>query len=118
MSADIYLGALRARVHVPGARSLKDRRQAVHSIRDRVRSRFAVSVALLEGPGPRDHQDLVMSTAGGDSATVRQVMSGLRDYLERDPRAFVSVVDLEAFPWHPHQAPWDLDDGTEDPFDG
>ncbi len=39
-------------LHFPGARSLKDKRQALRSLEQRVRNRFNVSIAEVE------HQDL------------------------------------------------------------
>jgi uncharacterized protein YlxP (DUF503 family) len=39
-------------LHFPGARSLKDKRQALRSLEQRIRNRFNVSIAEVE------HQDL------------------------------------------------------------
>jgi len=43
----LIVGALRLRLHLPEARSLKDKRQAVTGLEARLRSRFGVSVAEL-----------------------------------------------------------------------
>ena len=48
----MFVGVMRLDFHVPGARSLKDKRMMVRSFGDRVRARFAVSIAEVE------HQDL------------------------------------------------------------
>lgn len=48
----MFVGVLRLSFHVPGARSLKDKRQVVRSFRDRVRARLDVSIAEVA------HQDL------------------------------------------------------------
>jgi len=48
----MVIGLLTLDLHFPGARSLKDKRQALRSLTARVRSRFNVSVAEVE------HQDL------------------------------------------------------------
>jgi uncharacterized protein YlxP (DUF503 family) len=48
----LVIGLLTLELHFPGARSLKDKRQALRSLETRVRNRFNVSVAEVE------HQDL------------------------------------------------------------
>lgn len=47
----MYLGVLRVRLHIPAARSLKDRRMVVRRCIDRVRARTAACVADV---GPQD----------------------------------------------------------------
>ena len=41
----MFVGVLRLTFHIPHARSLKDKRRVVAKFRDRVRSRFDVSIA-------------------------------------------------------------------------
>jgi uncharacterized protein YlxP (DUF503 family) len=48
----VVIGLLTLDLHFPGARSLKDKRQALRSLEQRVRNRFNVSIAEVE------HQDL------------------------------------------------------------
>jgi len=48
----MVVGLLTLDLHFPGARSLKDKRQALRSLQTRIRNRFNVSVAEV------DHQDL------------------------------------------------------------
>lgn len=48
----MVIGLLTLDLHFPGARSLKDKRQALRSLEQRVRNRFNVSIAEVE------HQDL------------------------------------------------------------
>ena len=46
------VGLLTLEIHLPDARSLKDKRQVLRSLKDRLRGQFNVAVAEL------DHQDL------------------------------------------------------------
>ena len=48
----MFVGVMKLSFHLPGARSLKDKRQTVRSFRDRVRARLEVSIAEV------DHMDL------------------------------------------------------------
>jgi uncharacterized protein YlxP (DUF503 family) len=46
------IGLLTLEIHIPDARSLKDKRQVIRSLKDRLRAHFNVAVAELE------HQDV------------------------------------------------------------
>ena len=46
------IGLLTLEIHIPDARSLKDKRQVLRSLKDRLRAHFNVAVAELE------HQEL------------------------------------------------------------
>ena len=48
----MVIGLLTLDLHFPGARSLKDKRHALHSLETRLRNKFNVAVAEVE------HQDL------------------------------------------------------------
>ena len=48
----MVIGLLTLELHFPGARSLKDKRQALRSLETKIKNRFNVSVAEVE------HQDL------------------------------------------------------------
>jgi uncharacterized protein YlxP (DUF503 family) len=70
----MVVGVLRLTFHIPHARSLKDKRRVVLSFRDRVRSRFDVSIAEV---GAQDlHQRAVfgVSVVSGDAAVCDSVL--------------------------------------------
>jgi uncharacterized protein len=48
MLSAVVIGLLTLDLHFPGARSLKDKRQALRSLETRLRNRFNVSVAEVE----------------------------------------------------------------------
>ncbi|HKS67421.1 MAG TPA: DUF503 domain-containing protein [Candidatus Acidoferrales bacterium] len=53
------IGFLALEIHIPGARSLKDKRQVLRSLKDRLRAKFNVAVAEL------DYQDLLQRSRVG-----------------------------------------------------
>lgn len=75
----MVVGILKVSIHAPGANSLKDKRQVVRSVKDRVKSRFNVSIAEV------DDQDLwqrislgvavVASDAGHADSQLQSVLS-------------------------------------------
>jgi uncharacterized protein YlxP (DUF503 family) len=70
----MFVGVLRLTFHVPHARSLKDKRSVVRKFRDRVRSRFDVSVAEV---GAQDKLQLAVfgvSVVSGDASVCDSVL--------------------------------------------
>jgi uncharacterized protein len=53
----MIVGSLRVRLLLRESRSLKDKRQVLSSIKDRLRNRFNVSVAEVEA---QDHRQLIV----------------------------------------------------------
>jgi len=70
------IGLLTLEIHIPDARSLKDKRQVVRSLKDRLRAHFNVAVAELE------HQDLWQRSRVGVVS-----ISGDEKYLEESLEA-------------------------------
>jgi uncharacterized protein YlxP (DUF503 family) len=68
------VGTLRVRLLVREARSLKDKRQVVQSIKDRLRNSFNVSVAEVEA---QDHRQLVVLGVAAVGSEARQVRTTL-----------------------------------------
>ena len=70
----MFVGVLRLTFHIPHARSLKDKRRVVLKFRDRIRSRFDVSIAEV---GEQDiHQRAVFGVAvvSGDHGVCDSVL--------------------------------------------
>src|SRR3954469_22231966 len=57
----MVVGVLRLAFHIPHAQSLKDKRGVVRKFRDRIRARFDVSIAEVEGQDL--HQKAVFGVA-------------------------------------------------------
>jgi hypothetical protein len=90
-------GALKVEFLVPGATSLKEKRRAVKSLKDRVRHRFNVSVAEI------DHQELWRRAAlgvaavGTDGGFVCRVLEEVLAFLRRDRRIQVVCHEIETY---------------------
>lgn len=92
---------MQIRLFVRESRSLKDKRQVVKSILDRLRHGFNVAVAEV---GARDHHQLIelgIATAGEEAGPVKATLDQIADALRKHPIAeFLdcqSSVDLA--PW-------------------
>lgn len=109
----VFVGVLHADLYVPGARSLKDRRRAVVSVKERVRHRFECAVALVGESESPQQQALAVSVVGNDSRLLGQILDQVREYLNRDPDVLVHGVDVDVQRWHAASGWWtqENDDG-------
>ena len=100
------IGVLRADLSLPGARSLKDRRRVLRSLRDSLRNAFAVSCHELSPSEHPSRGELVVTTAGDDAALIRTTIDRVAHRIRTHPQAIVTRLDSEVFPWHPDDQSW------------
>jgi uncharacterized protein YlxP (DUF503 family) len=70
----MFVGVLRLTFHIGGARSLKDKRRVVQKIRDRIRSRFEVSVAEVEAQDLHQRAVFGVSVVSSDAGVCDSVL--------------------------------------------
>jgi len=102
----VWLGVLRASLHLPGARSLKARRQVLRAVRDRLRHRFDVSCHELVLSERSDVAGLVVTTGGQDPGSIRQTIDRIEGMLHSHPSAVITRLDKEVFRWHLPEQDW------------
>jgi uncharacterized protein YlxP (DUF503 family) len=89
----MFVGIVQIQLHIPAARSLKDKRSVVQSLKERIRHRVHASVAEV------DHQDLWQRCAlgvavvSGESHQVDELLQAVRDIVYGAPGA--EVLDWE-----------------------
>lgn len=109
MGADedrIYVGVLHLRLRVPGARTRKDRRQVISSLRDRMRSRLGVTVNEIGTGADPTFQRIVLTTAGNDGGVVRSVLDQCVGMVHGHPVAEAVQVDVDVFRWEATSDDW------------
>jgi len=78
----VFAGIVRIELHLPGSRSLKDKRSIVRGLKDRIRERVHAAVAEV------DHQDLWQRAAlgvavvSGESHQVTEMLDSVRRLVE------------------------------------
>ena len=82
---ECHVGTLCLRIHVGSARSLKDKRQVIRSLKDRLRARH--NIALAEIGGQDSRQDSVVV-----AVTVANSETGTRIALDSAHEEAVSVL--------------------------
>lgn len=86
------IGVLTLELHIGDAHSLKDKRHVVKSLKDRLRTRFNVSVAEI------DHQDvwqrsvIAAVTVSGERAHAEQVLQ----FVEREAASILGAMLVSA----------------------
>jgi hypothetical protein len=74
----MVIGLVLLDLHFPGARSLKDKRQALRSLEARLRNRFNVSVAEVEHQDLWQRARLAVVAVNTDQAHLDSTLSGVR----------------------------------------
>lgn len=106
MSNAVWVGVFRGTLSVPGARSRKDRRQVVRSVRDRVRHRFDLTFREISEVQRPLGVVMALSTVGSDPTVVRAALDKVRCYVDDDPRCVLGSADLDVFRWEPSAQGW------------
>jgi len=80
-------------LHLPGCRTLKDKRSIVRGLKDRLASRFRISVAETEFHDRQAMAELTAAVASRDRHHAESVLSRAVRLVRSDPRA--QVVESE-----------------------
>lgn len=83
------VGATRWVLHLPGCSSLKAKRKIVHSLKDRLRSRFEISAAETDFQDLWQKAELCAVLVTSDRRLAESVLSKMDRQLESDPRAMI-----------------------------
>ena len=91
----MILGAALVDLRVRGSRSLKERRGVVQSIKRRVRNRFNLSVAEVDGQDTWQRAVLALAGAGGEARVVRSELMRALEFIEDLQLAEVLNSEIE-----------------------
>jgi uncharacterized protein YlxP (DUF503 family) len=89
----MIVGSLRVRLLVRDSRSLKDKRQVVQSVKDRLRNSWNVSVAEVEAQANRQMVVLGVAMVGNEVRHVRTCLEQIVNALRSHPVA--EFIDFE-----------------------
>jgi uncharacterized protein YlxP (DUF503 family) len=89
----MIIGTLRVRLLLREARTLKDKRQVLSSIKDRVRQSFNVSVAEIEANDNRQMIVLGIAMVGNEAHPIKKTLGEIVDALKAHPIA--EFLDFE-----------------------
>jgi uncharacterized protein len=79
----VPIGLLTLEIHIPDARSLKDKRQVLRSLKDRLRGRFNVAIAELDHQDTWQRSQVGIVSLSNDEAHLEQSLRAVFDEAER-----------------------------------
>ena len=91
----MIVGRLWVRLLLREARTLKDKRQVVRSIADRLRNQFNVSVAEVEAHDKHQLISLGVAMVGSEAYPIRQSLERIVEALRRHPVAELLGHEIE-----------------------
>lgn len=95
----MHVGVMRLVLEIPGAQSLKDKRQVVRSFKERVKARVAVSIAEV---GFLDKLQLAafgVAVVSGDAAVCEEILGRVTSLAGSLPNALVTDRAIEIIPF-------------------
>jgi uncharacterized protein len=91
----MFVGVARFVLQIPGARTLKQRRQVVKSCKDRLRARLPLSVAEVGDAGRLQLATLGVAVISGDATRCDQILASALRMLSALPEAVLADVRTE-----------------------
>lgn len=76
---ECHIGTLCLRIHVGSARSLKDKRQVIRSLKDRLKARQNIALAEVSGQDSRQDCILVAATVANSGLGVRTTLDAVHE---------------------------------------
>ena len=91
----LLVGVLRMVLRMPGSRSLKDRRQAVQALRDRVQTRHRAAFAEVGHLEAHDAAVVAVSLVGNDGRLLRARLDSIRADVEQVAEAHLTESSIQ-----------------------
>ena len=87
----MIVGVLRIELYIPESGSLKSKRFAIKSIKDRLKSRFNVSVAEVDNSDKWQRTSLGIAVVSNESKHIESILGNVMNLVYGDKR--VEVID-------------------------
>jgi uncharacterized protein YlxP (DUF503 family) len=91
----MVIGVVKARLHFPEARSLKDKRSVLQSLKRRALNRMNVSVAEVGQQDLWQSAELAFVTVAAEHSHVQERVSAISSFLQGDPRYVLVNLETE-----------------------
>lgn len=91
----MLVGTLLIDVHIPGAGSLKEKRQVVRSMVRRVQHRFNVSIAEINNENKWQRASIAVCMVGDDWEYIQRQLQLLINYIDAEPRWQVLRIEMD-----------------------
>ena len=89
----MVVGVTRWELHLPGSRSLKDKRRVVKSLKDRLHARFGVSASEVEYQDLWQRAALAAAIVSGDRRHAEEVLGSCDRLVQSEALAIVTMSE-------------------------
>lgn len=90
----MVIGYLKVEIMIPEARSLKEKRMIIKSIKDQARARFNISIAQLDSHNRWQHAIIGIAAIGNDCSSLNKMMSNFLKWLEMQKSIYIIKHNL------------------------
>lgn len=98
MPATVYVGVLLVTLQFPGVTSLKEKRSLVLPVTERLKARFPVSVARLDGLDTHDWERIGVCAISADRVWLERTLASVLAFVERrSPAVADASVDIDVW---------------------
>jgi uncharacterized protein len=91
----MIIGLVTARLSIPEAQSLKDKRSVLKSLKDRIRNQMNVSIAEVGAQDSWKTAELAIVTVAAESSIVQSRVSEVSSFLRSNPRYVLMDLHTE-----------------------
>ncbi len=98
-SAKVYIGVYLARLEMPWAKSLKEKRSLVLPLTEKLKVRFPVSVARLAGLNRHDWELIGVSAISSDAVWLEGLLNRVGEFMASQGTFRVAENSLELELW-------------------
>lgn len=95
----MFVGICRLGMHLPAAKSLKDKRAIVQSLTSRLRNEFSLAAAEVEGQDRHQWAVIGLAVVSNESGHAREVLEKAARYVESSRLdAELIEIDIDVLP--------------------
>lgn len=93
----VFVGLSTIDLTIPDSRSLKEKRQVVRSILDRIRSRFNVSACEADRLDSWQRATLAFAVVANEKDFVHECLMKIAELIEMDGRVIINDINVEVW---------------------
>lgn len=93
----MIVGFITVQLRIPMARSLKDRRNVLRSLTDKINNKFNVAVAEVNSSDQWKNTSLAVVTVGGEKKQVEQCLNNVLKFIDEFPGVFAVQTQIEYY---------------------
>lgn len=92
---ELVVGLLRIELHIPNTGSLKDKRQVLKSLKDRLRSRYNISISEVDHSDLWQRSVLAIAHVSNDKRYANKLLSGVLSRIDQFGPVHLIDHDME-----------------------